>query len=96
MKKVIYVFLLAGLLTGHLWVYPEKISMGWDATLAHYPYYQLRDEMLEYLNEKHIPPSEVGVGCMGAYRNYLLDINSDTSCFSAETKSSKKYILYLK
>src|SRR6185437_6415875 len=92
-KKTIFTAILLVLLTGHLWVYPEKIAMGWDATLAHYPYYKERKEMLNYIKEKNIPSSEVGVGCMNAYCNYLLDLNYDTTCFENEL-ANKKYILY--
>ena len=92
-KKPIYVVILAVLLTGHFWIYPEKVAMGWDATLAHYPYYRLRQQMLDYIKEEHIPPSEIGWGCMTVYSSYLLDLKSDTTCFR-EKELSKKYILY--
>lgn len=93
-KKPAYIIILLSILTGHLWIYPEKVAMGWDATLAHYPYYQQRKEMLNYLKEKNIPASEVGVGRMSAYCNYLLDLNNDTTCFNSDSLSLKKYILY--
>ena len=47
------------LLTGNLWIYPPQISQGWDATLAHLPYYKLRTETLEYLKNEHIDIEKV-------------------------------------
>jgi len=93
-KKAIYGLILIVTLSGHFWVYPEKIAMGWDATLAHYPYYKLRNQALYYFKENNIAVSEVGVGRMSAYCNYLLDLTSDTACFSEADLNKKKYILY--
>lgn len=49
-----------GLATGNFWVYPKHVAQGWDATLAHLPYYDLRDEMLNYIEEKSLEKSEIG------------------------------------
>ena len=49
-----------GLATGNFWVYPQPISTGWDATLAHLPYYGLRCAMLQFIDNQHIDYSEIG------------------------------------
>lgn len=49
-----------GLATGNFWVYPQPISTGWDATLAHVPYYALRREMLQFIDNQHISYAEIG------------------------------------
>ena len=46
--------LLAGLISGNLWIYPRNIAQGWDATLAHVPYYNLRIEAINYLDKNNI------------------------------------------
>ncbi len=47
------------LLTGNFWIYPPKVSQGWDSSLAHIPYYSLRTEALRYLDQQAIPLEEV-------------------------------------
>src|SRR5690606_9475145 len=54
--------LLIFLLTGNLWIYPEKTAMAWDATLAHVPYYQLRKDMFDYLETNDYDYSKIGGG----------------------------------
>ncbi len=50
---------LVSITTGNLWIYPEKISQGWDSTLGHLPYYKIRRQALEYLDKQGIYYSEV-------------------------------------
>jgi hypothetical protein len=50
---LIYFWLLL-LITGNLWVYPDKIAKGWDSTLAHLPYYKIRQKALKYLDSENI------------------------------------------
>lgn len=59
-RRFCLIFIFVALLSGHLWVYPDRIAQGWDATLAHLPYYQLREDMLLYLQERRISPDLVG------------------------------------
>lgn len=47
------------LLTGNLWIYPDTISQGWDSTLAHLPYYDLRQKTIAYLDKNEINTSDV-------------------------------------
>lgn len=58
-KYLLATLVLAGLLTGNFWVYPTNIAQGWDASLAHMPYYKLRKEFLEYLDTEKIPVNKV-------------------------------------
>ncbi|AXT50714.1 hypothetical protein D1818_07670 [Aquimarina sp. BL5] len=47
------------LISGNFWIYPPKISQGWDATLAHLPYYNLRLKAKKYLDDQKIDFSRV-------------------------------------
>lgn len=58
-KKIAWLA-LTGLALGNLWVYPPAIAQGWDATLAHVPYYRLRQKMLEYMESEGIEPDSTG------------------------------------
>ena len=59
-RVTIYLLTFILVLSGSFWVYPDKIAQGWDATPAHWPYYQVRLEMQEYLNKNQIPACETG------------------------------------
>jgi hypothetical protein len=57
--KITYCLILIGLLSGNFWVYPEKISKGWDSMLAYLPYQKLRLKMIDYIHTNKIPISDV-------------------------------------
>lgn len=53
-RKPLYLIVVFALLTGNLWVYPDKIAQGWDASLAHLPYWDLRKKAIQYLDDNKI------------------------------------------
>ena len=53
---LVFVFLL----TGNRWIYPEGIAQGWDGTLAHWPYYHLRRQVIDYIDDQKIPLEVIG------------------------------------
>jgi len=59
-KWLVVSIVLLSFISGHFWVYPDKIAKGWDSSLAHLPYFLLRQQMDDYLVEHHISPTEVG------------------------------------
>lgn len=93
-RNIIFGITFLGLLTGNLWVYPDKISQGWDATLAHLPYYQLRAQMLEYIDNQNIPPETIGTAFpeIGAFK--YKDLSDRTEGFAAKDLQTQDYILY--
>lgn len=46
-------------IAGHFWVYPAPIANGWDSSLAHVPYFRLKNNVLQYVKSKNIPFSQV-------------------------------------
>lgn len=92
-KNTLFVFLLIGLITGNLWIYPEKISQGWDATLAHTPYHQLRKEAIQFLEIEEIDFKQVGT----FFPNYNtideIDLTGDYRSFAHFNKVNK-YVFY--
>lgn len=38
------------LVSGHFWVYPDTIAKPWDGSLAHFPYFRLRNQMIAYVS----------------------------------------------
>lgn len=55
---IFYIFLFV--LIGYIWVYPEKISKGWDAMPAHVSYYRLRNDAVDYLEKNNIAIEKTG------------------------------------
>ncbi len=93
-QKVIFSIAFIGLLTGNLWIYPKHIAQGWDATLAHLPYYQLREKMIRYIAEQQIYPATVGtvfpnIGPYGIY-----DLNEQQVGFVKKDFETNQYFFY--
>ncbi|MEZ4930698.1 MAG: hypothetical protein R2788_01030 [Saprospiraceae bacterium] len=59
-KKWLFGIAIIGFLSGNLWVYPKKISQGWDSTLAHLPWYGMIGRAQAYLTKEKIMFAEVG------------------------------------
>lgn len=82
------------LIAGNFWIYPDRIAKSWDATLAHLPYYKLRKEALEYLDQTKLSLSRVS----GSFPYYetgkCLDLTSDTVRYSQADPEIAEYILY--
>jgi len=94
LSRILYVFLLAGLLSGNFWVYPDTFAKGWDATLAHIPYYKLRREMIRYIDEKNIPFSEIGSEVPNVSKLKFIDLSKDDRAFSVKDFKLNEYIFY--
>ncbi|WP_148041243.1 hypothetical protein [Rufibacter immobilis] len=93
-KQAIYLVLVVSLLSGHFWLYPPKIAKGWDATLAHWPYFELRREMLAYLDQRQIKWSQVGSDFPNLAAPADTDLASDRRQLSAKDFATQPYILY--
>lgn len=64
-KKIIFRFLLVfisccGLITGNFWIYGGGFSNGWDSSLKVLPYFNLKNEMDEFVKEQKLNPEEIG------------------------------------
>ncbi|OAB81812.1 hypothetical protein [Cochleicola gelatinilyticus] len=81
------------LISGNLWIYPEKISQGWDSTLAHLPYYSLRKQSLSYLAQNEIDLAEVASFFPNTSRMEMIDLNEDLR-FLNGFDGHEKYVVY--
>lgn len=59
-RKWLFLIPILGLTLGNLWIYPKNIAQGWDSTLAHLPYYELRAEAYDFIKKENIPWKDVG------------------------------------
>lgn len=93
-KYIVFSILLAGLVSGNFWVYPDHIAKGWDATLAHVPYYFLRPKMIQYIDEQKIPIDSIGTEVPNDVTLKYIDLSNDNRKFPRKNISKHKYILY--
>jgi hypothetical protein len=82
------------LLTGNLWVYPPNTAQGWDSTLAHLPYYSLRRQMLDYLDERQIPLEEVGTAFPEIGPLHFRELNGQKRGLKPKDLATDRYIFY--
>ncbi len=82
------------LFTGNFWIYPAQIAQGWDATLAHWPYYELRNQMIKYIDENDIPYDQIGSSFpnLGTFEN--IDLNNRPQQFTPRESSQCKFLFY--
>ena len=92
-RWVAYALCLLALGSGHFWVYPDNIAKGWDASLAHLPYFRLRQEMLTELTNRQIPLAKVGSDYPNAYPLRYPDLGDDERAFAAKDLSRNEYVL---
>lgn len=83
-----------GLLTGNLWIYPDRISQGWDSTLAHWPFFELRMQMLEYIDTAEIPLEEIGTAFPEIGPIKFKDLSENLSGFKAKDLRTDNFVLY--
>lgn len=93
-RYVIFSVLLASLLSGNLWIYAPKIAQGWDSSLAHLPYYSLRDKMLTYLNHQNINIGEVACTFPNNTEQKFLELNDNLQKHCELDLDSNRYVLY--
>jgi|TARA_B110000037_G_scaffold72032_1_gene86824 hypothetical protein len=92
-SKPLYVLLFIGLITGNLWIYPERTSQGWDASLAHTPYHSLRKEAINSLDTMNIDISEVASFFPNYNKIDEIDLNGNQKSFAKFTNKSN-YVFY--
>lgn len=81
------------LLTGNFWIYPDKVSQGWDASLAHLHYFELRHEAISYLKENEIGIEETASFFPNNTYIDAVDLNGDKRKFPDFT-GKEQYVLY--
>jgi hypothetical protein len=77
LKYILSFIWLVVLISGNFWIYPPKTATGWDSTLAHLPYYQLRHEAIQYLDTNAIDLNNVTSFFPNTASIDLIDLNGD-------------------
>ncbi len=94
LKYFLWTVLLLGLISGNFVVYPAHVAQGWDASLAHLPYYDLRNEFNEYFNEENIRIEDVGCTFPNNTELKYIDLNDSTVKHASLDLDNNLYVLY--
>ncbi|MFO7369950.1 MAG: hypothetical protein R6X09_06750 [Bacteroidales bacterium] len=94
LKKPLFIMMSLGLITGNFWVYPDHIAKGWDATLAHVPYYHLRNKMVDYIETTGIPYAEIGTAFPNLASFKYTDLSANDQSFAEKDLTCNKYVFY--
>jgi 4-amino-4-deoxy-L-arabinose transferase-like glycosyltransferase len=79
-------------LTGHFWIYPDRMAKSWDCTLAHLPYYELRADCFHYIDEQKLDYKDISGGfCLYGNRRFIELSNTDKI---VGTDTNRKYFIY--
>lgn len=92
--RIVFVGMLLILVSGNFWVYSEKMSKAWDSVLCHLPCYSLRQEMITYLEDRHINVNDVSASFPLNAPFVDLDINEDKRQFAPVDWDKSRYIIY--
>ena len=93
-QKLLYLVVAGSLTGGNLWIYPNHIAQGWDATLAHLPYQNLRSKMIRHLDQERIPLEQVGTAFPEIGPQRIKDLGSRSDGFITKDLSSNQYVFY--
>jgi hypothetical protein len=93
-KKLLTIVMIAGLLSGNFWVYPDRIAKGWDSTLAYLPYFSVRQKMLDLMEEKNIKPDDTGTGFPNEDKFDFITLNGNMNSFTRRDLKSNRYIFW--
>jgi len=95
LHKLFLGVLVAGFyLSGHLWIYPERIYQAWDCTLMHLSYYPLKDAMKDSLEKMHILLGETGTGSPLITPDKYTLLNNDTAAFMPIKDLNNEFLHY--
>lgn len=85
-----------GLLTGHLWVYPATISQGWDSSLAYLRYFDLEEQMIDYIKNESLNSQEIGthLSFNNRWSNYARDQKDTDLLFAKADIATNSYYLF--
>ncbi len=94
LRKLAVPIVCLGLATGNFWVYPQKVAMGWDSTLAHLPWYGLQEQTKDFLNKNAIPFKKVGTAFPNIGSRELYELKGNNEGFIEKDLATNCYVFY--
>ena len=93
-REMFLLFAFVILISGYFWIYSFKIAQGWDSTPAHWPYYNIRNEMIKKITSSNISFAEVGSFFPNIASTKFIDLAETDMEFTEANLKSDKFILY--
>lgn len=93
-KSALLIVVTLGLLSGNCWIYPRGIAQGWDSTPAHWAHFEMRKELIKYLDQNKIPLAEVGTVFPEVGPLHWRDLNHRQDGFSSVNFKINQYVYY--
>jgi len=93
LRITLFLFWIVIISTGNFWIYPSKIAQGWDSTLAHLPYYNLRNKAIDYLDYEKIDVLKVASFFPNLSSFDSIDLNGNQKYF-VEFDGTNEYLFY--
>lgn len=81
-------------LSGHFWSYPRPVSQGWDATLSHLPYFALRSDFKQYMQDHAISPDEVATAFPMAAADSFVALHGSKVAYKDFRRDPTEYVWY--
>jgi hypothetical protein len=91
--KSIYAGLLISLIAGNFIVYSDRFAQGWDSSLAHIPYWDLRKNTIKYMDNNQISISETASFFPNCTSIDNIELNGDMRSFVIFT-GKENYVFY--
>lgn len=96
-QLTIYFVFIVSLFSGNFWLYPQKYGNGWDSSLKILPYFEMENEMKEFVEQNNIDQGEVCT-LFPMHKNYryshLVNYDFCYSDFDKTDSNNCKYFLY--
>ncbi len=92
-KRMPYLVIIS-FVTAHFWIYPAHISQGWDATLAHIPYYELKKEMNSYIKDNHLDIVNIGSDFPDLASGEIIFLDGEEKSFKSYSLESDSLLIY--
>jgi len=77
---------------GNTWKYPPSVSVSWDTTLLHQPYFSLRKKMMSFIQQEQIPITRIATAFPNTAPLEIIDLNGVNERMVAVTDTSANYL----
>ena len=77
---------------GNTWKYPPTISVSWDTTMMHQPYYRLRKKMMTFIQQENIPITKIATAFPNTAPLEIIDLNGVNERMLAVSDTSANYL----
>lgn len=86
--------LFISLISGHFWLYPEKLSQGWDGSTIHWNLFELEGKMEAFIEKNNVEKKQIGTFFSLYQSKYYSHIDSIKNGYKKANMNKDKYILY--